>query len=182
VWGDTGVGKTFCARRHYGGALYKLRMPQPGDIIRWDGYRQGVHRAVLIDEFRSQVSIETFNDWTDPWPFDGRTFGGIVTIRPSVFIINANTAPEFWWKGEHQGSEIFRAFKRRWTFCSGATSRAHVLEHYDRVAEIEAADAREDEEARERVAKAEADRLQLAELALEFDNVTFPEIDWDQEM
>jgi len=172
VWGDTGVGKTFSARRHYGDTLYVLRLPQYGDLARWDGYRQGYHSVVLIDEFCGQIPVETLNDWTDPYPFDARTFGGVEQIRPKAFIINSNRPPEQWWGGRQTGTLQFKAFQRRYTnngFLSFCVDRTDVLDHYDRVGQLDADDRREDELAVQRVLErdAEAQRLQEAEHAVQ---------------
>lgn len=157
MWGDTGVGKTFSARRHYGDRLYILRRPEHGDLVRWDGYRQGYHKAVLIDEFKGQIDIATLNTWVDIWPFDARTFGGVEQIRPEVFIINSNRPPGAWWYGVGTGSLEYKALERRWTqagACTVVGSRENVLEHYELVKRHEADDAREDAKALERLEEA----------------------------
>lgn len=155
MWGDTGVGKTFSARRHYGDTLYVLRLPQYGDLARWDGYRQGYHKAVLIDEFRGQIDVATLNAWIDVWPFDARTFGGAESIRPEIFIINSNRPPGAWWNGVRPGSIEYKAIERRWTqagACVCVGSRENVLEFYnDIVRRHEADDRRIDLEAVERL-------------------------------
>lgn len=184
LWGGTGVGKTFSTRRHYGDALYKLRLPKPGDLTRWDGYDQSQHHTVLIDEFSGQISVEELNDWCDPWPFDARLFNGVMPIRPRAIVICSNLDPASWWPRVRQGNEQFRAFSRRITICSVVGSRQNVLEHYEQVKELEATDAREDQEAAQRVAYMEAQRLQQAQLEQELADIhievpEMPNIDWD---
>lgn len=176
------MGKTFSCRRHYGGRVHVLRLPEPGDIVRWDGYREGVHEAVLIDEFSGQIPLETLNTWIDVWPFEARTFGGAKEIRPTTFIINSNRPPQQWWGGRQVGSLQFKAFERRYTEAGRlvqCVDRSDVLHLYDEISQLEADDKREDAEAALRVARAQELAAQLDQVEVQLEEFQVPEINWD---
>lgn len=105
LWGPAGSGKSTTVRRcvqySYGStdALYELRLPERGDLVRWEGFDPTVHQAVLLEEFRGQVDVDTIKKYVDKWPVRVRTFGGDRTVRPLQFWFTSNLDPREWWDG-----------------------------------------------------------------------------------
>lgn len=123
LWGDTNTGKSTTVRRcceySYGStsALYTLRRPGTGDLVRWEGFDPSVHTAVLLEEFRGQIDIDTIKEWLDRWPVRVRTFGGDRVVRPLQFWFTSNEDPRQWWNGKyaHDQNQDGEAFRRRIT-------------------------------------------------------------------
>lgn len=110
LWGDSGSGKSTLVRRcvqHSAGttdALYQLRYPKYGDLVRWEGFDPAVHTDVLLEEFTGQIEPDEIKQWVDKWPVRVRTFGGDRVVRPLRFWFTSNEHPHAWWKGAYRSS------------------------------------------------------------------------------
>lgn len=131
--GPSNVHKSRSVRERFGDALYEVRLPDHLEPLRWDGYNQNVHHAVLLDDWaasgekwRFMPSVQQLNNWIDWYPFWGRTFGGQIQIRPRIFIITAQRSPSEWWNGQVFGTPEFDAFWRRVTKSAYVDSVAAV--------------------------------------------------------
>lgn len=104
LWGAAGSGKSTTVRRcvefSYGStdALYQMRYSKHGDPVRWEGFDPHQHSAVLFEEFRGQIDVDSIKEWVDRWPVRVRTFGGDRKVRPEQFWFTSNEDPKRWWE------------------------------------------------------------------------------------
>lgn len=110
LWGDSCVGKTTWCYNTFGASLYKVRLPERGDMLRFDGYDPEKHDTLLFDEFGSKVDIKTINELCDVWPFRARLYGGEQLIRPKTIIFTDNDDPQTWWGGKYAATQTGAAF------------------------------------------------------------------------
>lgn len=107
LWGPSGVGKTTIADAIAGGSdhVYRVRYPESGDLLRFEGYDAGQHTCVLFDEFEGQIKLDLWKRLCDKWPVRVRNFGGDEDIRPTLLVFTSNLPLSEWWHGQYNGSQ-----------------------------------------------------------------------------
>lgn len=110
LWGDAGTGKSTWARKQWDNLdqIFKKNLNKW-----WDGFRDGYHKIVIIDEMNPSKSVlsDQLKDWGDRFPFKGEVKGAAMDINPGkfFFIITANYSIDDCFSNE----EDRRALKRR---------------------------------------------------------------------
>lgn len=108
MWGASNVGKTTIADKIAGGNefVYRVRFPESGDILRFEGYDPDHHRVVLLDEFEGEIKLEVWKKLCDKWPIRVRNFGGDEEIRPTCIVFTSNMPITEWWNGRYADSQV----------------------------------------------------------------------------
>lgn len=109
IWGKTGLGKSFTARKENPGLYIKSHNKW------WLGYKN--EKVVLIDDL-SKTEANWFGEhlkqWCDHYPFPAETKGDGMVIRPEKIIVTSNYSIEdLWGHDENLCEAITRRFKVR---------------------------------------------------------------------
>jgi len=91
LWGPTGTGKTRRAWELGGVDAY----PKIPNTKFWDGY-QG-QKAVIIDEFRGDISISNLLRWFDRYPVLVEIKGSSTVLLADTIILTSNLDPRAWY-------------------------------------------------------------------------------------
>lgn len=116
LWGQSGSGKTECAKRSFPGA-YSF-MPQRGQTTWWQDY-QG-EDTIIINEFANNFQFHYALRLLDEYGLKVETKGGHTTLYAKTIILTAMEPPTDWWKGVLLNRE---ALYRRITHCYRFTGR-----------------------------------------------------------
>lgn len=103
-YGKTGMGKSFHARNEWPDN-YKVVWPTGG---RWWWPNYDHQSVVILDEFRMQVSFNTFIQLLDAGKFTVETKGGNKFMTSSIFVITTNHHPSTWYEGVQDRTPMFR--------------------------------------------------------------------------
>lgn len=121
IHGETGVGKTVWARTRYPEAYIKSGNKW------WDGY-MGQEVVVLDDMDRQHVVLGShLKQWTGGNPFPAEVKGGSMCIRPRLFIVTSNYAPEDIWT-HARDARVLAAVRSRCTVVHFQTSGTAVTD------------------------------------------------------
>ncbi len=116
LWGRTGVGKSYWARRGLHGLLgdvYVLPYQREGGVW-WDGYRG--ERILLLDDFDpGKMPILQLLRVLDSYKFTGMVKGDTVTADWTEVIITNNIPPSRWYP--KASFERHQALERRLKVC-----------------------------------------------------------------
>lgn len=128
VWyyGPSGTGKSRTARATYGGGTDKLYLKPVNKW--WDGFRQGVHENVLLEDVEPSHSVLGYHlkIWADRYSFPAETKGSTIQIRPKKVIVTSQYHPSLIF----QDPEALAAILRR-----------YVLIHVQSVVDLKPTDA-----------------------------------------
>jgi len=96
VWGATGTGKTTAAMNcEPDGELPELCGWSAGRFL--TGYT-GTNPVVLFDDFDwDKMSVKTWLQLVDRWPFTADIKGGEIKFAPTTIIFTSNDDPRSWW-------------------------------------------------------------------------------------
>lgn len=116
LWGVTGVGKSYWARRGkhgLGGSIYVLPYQRDGGVW-WDGY--GGERVLVLDDFDpKKMPLLQLLRVLDSYAFTGMVKGSSVKADWTEVIITNNHSPETWYP--KASYERQRALLRRLKVC-----------------------------------------------------------------
>lgn len=110
IWGPPGVGKSKWANSQYDVTAIYRKMANKW----WDGYNIRVHKMILIEDWPHITQLDMGHHmkvWSDRYPFQAESKGGMVCVDPEVHIVVTSNYPI---------SECFKptdvpAIKRRFT-------------------------------------------------------------------
>lgn len=116
LWGDTGVGKSYWARRGghgLDGGVFVLPYQRDGGVW-WDGYRG--ERVLLLDDFDpKKMPLLQLLRVLDSYEYTGMVKGSVVRADWLEVIITNNAHPSTWYP--KASYERMRALKRRLKIC-----------------------------------------------------------------
>jgi len=95
LWGESGSGKTECAKRSFPGA-YSF-MPQRGQTTWWPDYDG--EETVIIDEFANNFQFHYALRLINEYGLKVESKGGTTTMWAKTFVITAMESPTEWWPG-----------------------------------------------------------------------------------
>lgn len=110
LWGESGSGKTECAKRCFPGA-YSF-MPQRGQTTWWPDYAG--EETIIIDEFANNFQFHYALRLINEYGLKVESKGGITTLFAKRFVITAMDPPTDWWPGVNHNRV---ALYRRITHC-----------------------------------------------------------------
>lgn len=109
-FGSTGSGKSHAARNEFPKSYLKV-----SNNKWWDGYRQGVHTTVIMDDFDISHNYMGFNlkIWADRYAFTAEVKGATLMLRPNHIIVTSNYHPAQIWPNDKEMTldPILRRFK-----------------------------------------------------------------------
>lgn len=96
-WGIAGSGKSHSAR-----AFSDVYYLKSAANKWWDGYRQGFHDTVIIEDFDKKHDYQGHNlkIWCDRYSFPAEVKGGTIRIRPKYIIITSNYSMNDIWQDD----------------------------------------------------------------------------------
>ena len=109
IWGKTGLGKSFTARKENPGFYIKSHNKW------WLGYR-GEDCIIIDDVSRTEATWlgEHLKQWADHYPFPSETKGDGKVIRPKKIVVTSNySIDDLWGHDEDLCDSIKRRFKVR---------------------------------------------------------------------
>lgn len=110
LWGQSGSGKTECAKRSFPGA-YSF-MPQGGQTTWWPDYDG--EDTIIINEFANNFPFHYALRLLDEYGLKTQTKGGNTTLYAKTFVLTAMEPPTKWWPGVTSNRD---ALYRRITHC-----------------------------------------------------------------
>jgi hypothetical protein len=108
IWGESGVGKSKWVRDTYP-VFYTKPMSKW-----WDGYQH--EEVVCLDDFAPEhAKFLTYHlkIWADHYVIQAEVKGGMLRIRPKVFVITSQFSPEDCWPSDSKEDRENRAAIRR---------------------------------------------------------------------
>lgn len=110
LWGQSGSGKTECAKRSFPGA-YSF-MPQGGQTTWWPDYEG--EETIIINEFANNFPFHYALRLLDEYGLKTQTKGGNTTLYAKRFVLTAMEPPTNWWPNVMLNRD---ALYRRITHC-----------------------------------------------------------------
>lgn len=113
-YGESGTGKSRIARALYGGKDENNKPLIYNKAINkwWDGYIPG--QSVLMEEVDPSNGVfitDKMKVWPDRYAFNAEYKGGVMNIRPNVFVVTSNYHPRQVWNDVSNYEPVLRRFK-----------------------------------------------------------------------
>jgi len=111
IYGPTGTGKTYHVMHNMveeRGKVYQKNISKW-----WDGYKQELHKLVLIDDL-SKFHVKIADDlkvWVQEYEFNAEFKGGSFRIRPEQIVVTSNYRIDEIWEDAITRETLWRRFK-----------------------------------------------------------------------
>lgn len=110
IVGKTGIGKSYAIHDLYP----DLALCSWGNSGAWFHNYRG-QRVIAFEEFRGQIKLQTFLQYTDPYPVHLEQKGGAIPCNATLIFVTSNSEPKEWYQNDpmHPRDEELAALYRR---------------------------------------------------------------------